>query len=73
MLAVSITLHGVSVEYLLPAELDIDENELVVSGQASINHSDFGVTPFSAAGGLVRVANELIIDYRLVAKRLPEP
>ena len=72
-LAVSISLHGSSREYLLPADLDISEDRLVVSGSAAINHSDHAVEPFSAAGGLVRVADELQVDYRFVAIRLPQP
>jgi len=65
ILAVSIMLHGVSFEYRLPVELEVDAERLVVSGHASINHSEFGVTPFSAAGGLVRVADEIEVEFRL--------
>jgi len=65
-LSVSITLHGVAVEYLLPVELDIDATRLVVSGRVNISHSAFGLTPFAAAGGLLRVADELDVEFRLV-------
>lgn len=67
-LAVSITLHGSSLEILLPVDLEVDASRLVVSGGATIRHSDFGVTPFSAAGGLVQVADEFDVQFRLVAK-----
>jgi hypothetical protein len=67
-LAASITLHGSTFKYLLPVELEVDAEQLVVSGQATIRHSDFGVTPFAAAGGLVRVADELEVQFRLVGR-----
>lgn len=72
-LAVSLTLHGTTAEYVLPVTLDIEETRLVVSGQTVLRHSEFDVEPFSAAGGLVRVADLLEVDYRLVARRLPTP
>ncbi len=67
-LAVSITLRGASFEYLLPVDLEVDAERLVVSGQATIKHSDFGITPFAAAGGLVRVADEFQVDFYLVGQ-----
>jgi len=72
-LAVSITLHGSAFEYLLPVELDINVESIVVSGEATVKHSEFGVTPFSAAGGLVRVDDELGVEFRLVGKAVPSP
>lgn len=72
-LAVSITLHGASFEYLLPVDLEVDAERLVVSGQATIKHSEFGVTPFAAAGGLVRVADEFEVEFRLVGQPVRSP
>jgi len=71
VLAVSMTLHGSTFEYLLPVELDFDTDRLTVSGQATIKHSDFGLTPYSTAGGLMRVADELDVRFRLVAQAWP--
>ena len=68
-LAVSVTLHGEAFEYLVPVELEIGADRIVASGRATIKHSDFGVTPFAAAGGLVQVADELEIDYLFVGRR----
>ena len=73
MFAVSITLNGSTFEYLLPVDLEVDAERLVVSGQAMIRHSEFGVTPFSAVGGLVRVADEFWVQFRLVGKAVPSP
>jgi len=73
MLAVSITLHGASFEYLLPADLEVNAETIKVSGQATLKHSDFGVTPFAAVGGLLRVADELEVEFRLVGRAMPRP
>lgn len=72
-LAVSITLHGSTFEYLLPVDLEVDAERLVVSGRATIRHSEFGVTPFAAAGGLVRVADEFEVEFRLFGQAVWSP
>ena len=69
-LAVSVTLHGVTAEYLLPARIDVSGDRLVAETDAIIRHSDFAVAPYSAAGGLLRVADELAIELRIVAQRI---
>ncbi len=70
-LAVSITLHGSTVEYLWPVDLEIHAERLRVSGEATIKHSDFGISPYSAVGGLLRVADEIDVRFLLVGKALP--
>ena len=65
-LSVSVTLHGSAFEYLLPVELYIDRERVEVSGSTTIRHSDFAIAPFTAAGGLLRVADELGIEFHLV-------
>jgi len=67
--AVSVTLHGATMEYLLPASVSVDRGTLVADASTIIRHSDFGVEPFSAAGGLLRVADELAIELHLVGRR----
>ena len=73
-LAVSITMHGVTLEYLVPVKLEIGDEQLRVSGQLPLKQSDFGLVPFSAVGGLLQVADELEIEFDLVAarNRIPE-
>jgi len=69
-LAVSVTLHGTAFDYLLPVDLAISDDRLTVSGTATIRHQDFGLEPYSAAGGLLRVADELDIEFHITADRL---
>jgi len=65
-----ITLHGMALETVVPVEMEIDENRLSVVGHLSFGQSDFGLTPFGSAGGLLRVADELQVEFELVAVRL---
>ncbi len=68
-LAVSVTLHGATFEYLVPVRIEADGERLSVTGSMTVRHSDFGLSPYSAAGGLLRVAEAVAIDFDLVARR----
>ena len=67
-LSVSVTLHGITFEYLVPVDLQVKPDRLVIRGDMTMQHEDFGLTPFSAAGGLLRVAEALELRFFLVAK-----
>jgi len=67
--AVSVALHGASHVYLVPVSLSVDEQRVVVDGALTVKHSDFGIEPFSAAGGLLRVADDIGIRFHLVLLR----
>lgn len=68
-LGVRIALHGTSFEYRVPASLTIDPDTLAVRGSMTIGHADFGLEAFSAAGGLLRVAEEIEIVFEIEASR----
>ena len=68
-LDVTVTVHGMSSAYTVPAELSIDPETLSVVGSMSVAHGDFGLTSFSAAGGLLRVAEGIEIVFEIVAQR----
>ena len=68
-LAVTVSVHGASFDYTVPAELNIDAESLRVSGSMTVQHSNFGMTPFSAAGGLLRVAEDIEIVFEILAIR----
>jgi polyisoprenoid-binding protein YceI len=69
LLSVAITLHGTTFDYLVPVQLDIASDRMTVTGSLAVQHSDFGLVPFSAAGGLLKVADEVSVDFELVATR----
>ena len=68
-LDIAVTLHGTTFDYRVPADVIVDAERLRVSGSMSMSHADFGLTPFSAAGGLLRVAEDIEVVYEVVAER----
>ena len=69
VLGVAITLHGATFDYLVPAQLAIETDRLSATGSLTVRHSEFGLIPFSAAGGLLKVADTVAVDFELVATR----
>lgn len=64
-LRVAIALHGATRRLALPAAVQVDAAQL----SARLKQTDFGVTPFSAGGGLLSVQDELEVRYHIVARR----
>ena len=69
MLDVTVTLHGATFEYRVPVKLQVEPDRLAIKGEMTMLHSDFGLTPFSAAGGLIKVAEQLELHFMLVARQ----
>jgi polyisoprenoid-binding protein YceI len=67
-LAGEIALHGVTREVTLPVHVEVSGDTLTASGKAVLRHDQFGMQPVSAAGGSVKVKNEIEIEYRIVAR-----
>lgn len=72
-LSAEIRLHGNVAKYHVPVRLLKEGDRLSVTGTFPIQHSDFGMTPFSAVGGLVRVAEEIALNFSIVAYEYREP
>jgi polyisoprenoid-binding protein YceI len=64
----TLTLHGVSREIAVPVRVDFEGDLLSAQGTTALKQSDFGIKPISV-GGVVKVADEVTIDLRLVAHR----
>lgn len=64
---VRIRLHGVERELVVPAVVETGNDKLVVSSVFSVSQKDFGITPFSALGGALQVADTVRIRMRIVA------
>jgi polyisoprenoid-binding protein YceI len=67
-LAGEIALHGVTQPITLPVHVELAGDTLTASGKAVLRHDQFGMQPVSAAGGSVKVKNEIEIEYRIVAR-----
>lgn len=69
--SVVLTLHGIDQRRNLQINLEtVDDEKLVVSGEFSINQTDFDIEPFSVMGGLLKVKDKVDIAYQLTAQRV---
>ncbi|HEV2112337.1 MAG TPA: YceI family protein [Gammaproteobacteria bacterium] len=68
---VRIELHGASRELTVPIAVERCGDTLSVSGAFDLKQSDFGLTPFSALGGGLQVADTLRVRFHLVAQKTP--
>lgn len=64
---VSITVHGVTREMVVPTAVEQSGDRLIVTAFFAINQSDFGITPMSILGGALQVDNTVRVRIRIVA------
>lgn len=64
-----ITLAGITRVLTVPVSVhEVAEDELQVIGRMRILQSEFGIEPFSALGGTLRIADEVLIRFRIRAR-----
>lgn len=63
-----LTLHGTTKPLTIPVALTLKGDTLTAKGKATIKQTDFGMKPVSAAGGTVKVKDELEMAFSIVAK-----
>ncbi len=68
---VRIELHGVSRDLSVPIAVSHEGDALNVTGSFELKQSDFGMAPFSVAGGGLQVADALRVRFHLVATKAP--
>jgi len=66
---VRIRLRGEVREATVPVAVERTDQRLSASGALDLLQSDFGIEPFSAAGGALRVSDRMQIRFRIVAER----
>lgn len=67
LLNVSITLHGTTRTFAVPADIQATLDGIVVTGNMHFNQSDFGIVPFSILNGAIQVQDRLDMRFRIVA------
>jgi polyisoprenoid-binding protein YceI len=61
-----LSLHGVTRTVSLPLQVQTNGDALKATGRVALRQTDYGIGPVSVAG-LVKVRDELTIDYVIVA------
>jgi len=65
-----LTLHGATQKNLwISAEASVTGDSLRAQGEFSLKQSDFGIKPFSAVGGTIKLKNELKFSFDIVARK----
>lgn len=69
-----LTLHGQTEAVEIPARVAMAADVLSTEGEFRITHTQFGMTPYSALSGALRVSDGLDFRFRIVARRIgPAP
>jgi hypothetical protein len=69
VLQVTLTLHGTSKTFEVPAQIENLVDGFRINGQMAFNQTDFGMTPFSVLGGAIQVQDRLDLRFVIFAKR----
>ena len=59
-----LTLHGVN----KPVAVTVKRIQDAYDGHTTVKQTDFGIKPITVAGGLVKVKNEVEIDFHIVTR-----
>lgn len=62
----NLSLHGVTVAVPIPAQVTVMGDLLRASGEFSISQKQFGIKPVSAAGGALKLKDELKLRFDIV-------
>jgi len=63
-----LSLHGMVKPIVLPLKVEVQGDTLTADGKISLKQSEFGITPTTAAGGLVQVEDEVPVTLHIVAR-----
>lgn len=55
-----------------PAGIELTDDSFLASGQLEVTHGELGLSPFTAAGGALRVRDSLVLKYEISGVRVTE-
>jgi len=65
---IAVTLHGQTREQSVPLRVAGLPGQLQVAGSFVLRQTDFGIAPYSVAGGLLAVKDEVVVDFELAGR-----
>ncbi len=63
-----LSLHGAVRPIVVPLQVELRGDALAGTGKLVVKQTDFGIEPTAAAGGLVKVEDEVTVTFRIVAR-----
>lgn len=66
----TLTLHGIARSFEIPVALEADRDRVEVSGRMTLDQTAFGIAPFTALGGALRVLDRVDVRFRIRADRV---
>jgi polyisoprenoid-binding protein YceI len=63
-----LTLHGVTKRIAIPVAATVTPQQLRAAGRYTLKQTDYGIKPYSAAGGTIKVKDEVVVNFSIVAK-----
>jgi len=63
-----LSLHGAVRPIVVPLQVELRGDALTGTGKLVVKQTDFGIEPTMAAGGLVKVEDEVTVTFRIVAR-----
>jgi polyisoprenoid-binding protein YceI len=63
-----LTLHGVTKRIAVPVSATITPQQLSATGKYTLKQTDYGIKPYSAAAGTIKVKNDIVVNFNIVAK-----
>jgi polyisoprenoid-binding protein YceI len=63
-----LTLKGVTKRIAVSVAATVAPQQLRAAGKYTLKQTDFGIKPYSAAGGTIKVKDEIVVNFDIVAK-----
>ncbi|HKC85124.1 MAG TPA: YceI family protein [Blastocatellia bacterium] len=63
-----LSLHGVMKRIAVPVAATVTPQQLRATGKYTLKQTDYGIRPYSAAGGTIKVKDEVVVNFNIVAK-----
>jgi polyisoprenoid-binding protein YceI len=63
-----LTLKGVTKRIAVPVAATVTPQQIRAAGKYALKQTDFGIKPYSAAGGTIKVKDEIVVNFDIVAK-----